>query len=104
MIELEECHKVGCVDELAALRARYNEIAYFDIEGGGFLERAQQILDRLEEGKTIGAYVALCFLQPDTPLVEVSEAMAMLGDDGVFVTIEDEREALKCAVGIKERK
>ena len=100
MIELEECQKSGCEVELAALRARYDEIAYFDIEGGSFLEMARQILDRLEEGKTIGAYVALCFLQPDTPLVEVSEAMAMLGDEGVFVTIEGEKEALKCAVGV----
>ena len=103
MIELEECRKVGCVDELAALRARYDEIAYFDIEEGGFPEMARQILDALE-GKSVGAYVALCFLQPDTPLVEVSEAMAMLGDDGVFVTVEDEKEALKCAVGIKKGK
>ena len=101
MIELEECQKVGCVDELAALRARYDEITYFDIEGSGFLEMARQILDGLE-GKTVGAYVALCFLQPDTPLTEVSEAMAMLGDDGVFVTVEGEKEGLKCAVGLKE--
>ena len=100
MVELDEYRKAGCEADLAALRARYDEIAYFDIEGGSFLEMARQILDRLEEGKTIGAYVALCFLKPDTPLVEVSEAMAMLGDDGVFVTVEDEKEALKCAVGM----
>ncbi len=100
MIESEECQKAGCEADLAALWARYDEIAYFDIEGGSFLEMARQTLDRLEEGKTIGAYVALCFLQPDTPLVEVSAATAMLGDDGVFVTVEDEKEALKCAVGM----
>ena len=99
MIKSEECRKAGCEADLTALWARYDEIAYFDIEGSGFLEMVRQILDGLE-GKTIGAYVALCFLQPDTPLVEVSEAMAMLGDDGVFVTVEGEKEGLKCAVGV----
>ena len=101
MIKLKECQEAGCEADLAMLRAYYNTIAYFDIEGGSFPKMAQQILDALEK-KSVGTYIALCRLRYDTPLVEVSEAMAMLGDDGIFVTIEDEKEGLKCAVGIKE--
>ena len=100
MIKLDECKQAGCEDEIAALKSRFETIEYFEREGGSFPQMALEILDVLD-GREIGTYVALCYLRLDTPLIEVTEALGMLGDDGVFVSVVGEREVLKCAVGIE---
>ena len=99
MIELDECKELGCEEDIATLKARYEIVEYFEREGGCFPQMAREILDALD-GREIGAYVALCYLRPETPLIEVTEALGMLGEDGVFVTVEGEKEALKCVAGI----
>ena len=99
MIELEECRELGCEKDIATLKARYEIVEYFEREGESFPQMVREILDALN-GREIGAYVALCHLRPDTSLIEVSEALGMLGEDGVFVTVEGEKEALKYVAGM----
>ena len=97
-----EFKEMGCEEDLAYLKSLCPVVENFDLEGNSLPVMAQHIVDLLQDKKII-FYVAIVYLCPDTPIFNVSDVIEILGGNGVFVSAEAEREALKCVVGVENR-
>lgn len=100
-INENECLELGCKDDFEDLKKRYKKLESFSLEGESFSQMVGNLLSSLN-GRQIGAFLAICYLQPDTSLIEVSQAVSRLGEEGIFIPVESESKALKCIIGFAD--